>query len=117
MAITFAGIFILIVIWREVVWFRRMRRWHKITGYVSEFWKSSDGGPGGPIIRYRAGSDDSSFHAPFCLSNPGLGETVEVLYDPESGKSALFTKRHRWFPTLLCLGLFMFMVFLAYKTH
>lgn len=107
----------LIAIWREIVWIRRLRHWKKITGYVSEFWKSDEGGEGGPIIRYRAGSDDASFHAPFCLSNPILGETVEVLYDPNSGKAALFTKRHRWFPTLLCLGLFMFMVFLAYKNH
>ena len=108
----FAIIFLVLIIWREIVWLGRLRRWKKTSGYVSGFWVSDDG-PAGPIVVFAQASGHTSLEAPFCLSNPELGETVEVLHDVASGKAVLLTRRHRWFLTVLCFSFFVLFLCIA----
>jgi len=114
----FASIFLVLTIWRELVWIRRFAGWKKVTGFVSDFWISDDG-PGGPIISYAKGSDEATFEAPYCLSNPQRGDAVDVLHDPDptSDKAVLLTKRHRWFITILFFSFFVLFSFIAIKNH
>lgn len=115
-AICFAIVFFGLAIWREVIWFRRFSTWKRTNGHIKGFWTDSDG-PGGPIILYSVEGRDKILESSFCLSNPQLGEVVDVLFDPKSENAVMLTGRHRWFLTCLCGTLFLMMLGLAALSH
>ena len=115
-AICFAAVFLGLAVWREIVWFRRLKKWQRTVGRVMGFRTDGDG-PSGPTIRYSVENRDKTFESSFCLSNPQLGANVDVLFDPKSEDAVMLTGRHRWFLTGLCGALFFVMLVVAALSH
>lgn len=115
-AICFAIVFLGLVVWREIIWFRRFSTWERTAGRVIGFRVDGDG-PSGPTVMYSVDGRDKVFESSFCLSNPQIGADVDVLFDPKSGNTVLLTRRHRWFLTVLCAGLLILMLVVAALSH
>lgn len=111
-ALCFAAIFLGLALWREVLWCQRFRTWMKTEGAVKGF-KSEGDGPSLPLVDYSADGKSKIFECSFCLFNPSLGEVVPVLFDAESDRAVVVTRRHRWFLSGLCGSLFFVMLGVA----
>ncbi len=96
--LTFASVIAALMVWRELRWWWRLPRWKRAEGKVVGFDKE-DGLC--PLVEFQRNGETSCFLGYFALFNPAAGETVPVVYDPDSKRAKIYTLRHRWFPTAL----------------
>lgn len=116
-ALAFAALFFVLVLWREIIWFRRFSAWQKAEGVVVGFRAPLGRGSGFPVVEYSVGGIPKTFVSSVCLYNPKLGETVDVLVDPKSDGAVMLTRRHRWMLTGLCVTLAFVMIGVAGLSH
>jgi len=115
-ALTWAAASLGLTIWREIVWGRRFRSWKRAEGVVQGFNSEGDG-PSLPIIGFSAEGRDRTFVSSYCLANPSIGESLTVLFDPDSERAVILTRRHRWFSTGLGGTCFLAFLGLAALSH
>ena len=88
-------------IYSEVWWRRRLSRWEETAGTVAGLIEVGDDSH--PEIEFQF--DDGSakrFVSKFARPQARVGESVRVVYDPETGEAEQYTFSNRWFITLGC---------------
>jgi hypothetical protein len=116
-ALGFAALFLVLALWREIVWFRRFSAWQRAEGVVASFRAPLGHGSSCPVIGYSVGGIHKTFVSSVCLYNPKLGAVVDVLVDPKSDGAVMLTRRHRWMLTGLCGAVSFVMLGVAALSH
>lgn len=88
-----------IAAWHELRWGIRIRNWDRVTGIVvdtridDEMFTYSE-------IEFLFGDTPKRFFTQYSDENPALGSSVEVIFDPSTGRAERYCLSNRWVFTL-----------------
>ena len=92
---------LLLTLWHESRWLKR-RKWLKTKGRVIEIVSSGADDDPHPKIEYKMNDTIQNFVSDYGGSScPVVGESVIVLYEPESNQAEHFTQTNRWLFTII----------------
>ena len=105
------ALFLLMVsltVYQERRWRHRLRYWKLADGEVIGFHCSD--GTKMMIVEFFVQGERRECRPDYTFYNNKVGTALPVLYDPESADAALYTARHRWFPTAILLLMSLFLL-------
>jgi hypothetical protein len=98
---------------REYRWRERLRNWERSEGRIVGFDEDPNSDMACPVVGYRFRGQEKEQVCEFNLRHHGLGQTVPILMNRESGEIFVLTSRDRWTLSAVLLGCLAFMGLLA----
>jgi len=99
-------IFLASIIYREILWCKRKKEWKEYEGVVisHQNFKGEVTHAKQMVIEFYVNKVRHEHESSYVLYLNKIGTKLRILYDDESEKSVLFTRRHRWIPTIVLIG-------------